>query len=654
MARRGTAAGRAQRGAAARRNRNARPAQGQNLDVAQIAQTGRDQAAQNINFLGQQLGGLTDNFAGQQQRQIDAQQARLDNPFLAQAQGIVRNELGRTYGSPELEAQMRAVGASAMDYRPDQIVAPTDVRNVNAVNAAAAQMGPVRNVQGVMAQRGADVASRDIAAAQMGGVQNVNAVNAQRVFNIRAGQVGAGGLGSTLMAQAMNRAANAGQLSPEASRDAVQAARQGMAARGMATGNAGLAAELLNRDRYSRARASEDLAFAQGVQQQDIGRQFQNVANRLTAAQANQSLAGQMSLADQAAAMDAQRLNQAAGLSVGQTNAQLAQQASLSNQDAALRASLANQQAANQLSLADQAAMMDAQRLNQAADITTGQTNAQFAQQANLANQQAAMDAQRLNQARDVSLGQMSLDAQARNQAANMEATGMNRAFLGQAAQQALNNDFARSQNQVALGSQLLGYDPYRQAIEPGLSIGQPAMGAAGNFIGNNLTGMTDLAGNVGSFNTNRQDSLYNSWMNNQTALRVGQMQADAMNNAARMQANAYGGLAGAQRQAGTMGMIGGIGQGVLGAASLFALSDKREKTEIKPLGKSGSVLGLKIYSYKYKGDDKERIGMMAQEVKKVLPEAVAEVNYKGKKRLAIKPAVIGAALAEELAAQAA
>ena len=39
----------------------------------------------------------------------------------------------------------------------------------------------------------------------------------------------------------------------------------------------------------------------------------------------------------------------------------------------------------------------------------------------------------------------------------------------------------------------------------------------------------------------------------------------------------------------------------------------------------------------------------MAQDVKKVLPEAVAEVEYKGKKRLAIKPAVIGAALAEEL-----
>jgi hypothetical protein len=44
----------------------------------------------------------------------------------------------------------------------------------------------------------------------------------------------------------------------------------------------------------------------------------------------------------------------------------------------------------------------------------------------------------------------------------------------------------------------------------------------------------------------------------------------------------------------------------------------------------------------------------MAQDVRKVLPDAVAEVDFKGQKRLAIKPGVIGAALADELAAQAA
>jgi hypothetical protein len=98
--------------------------------------------------------------------------------------------------------------------------------------------------------------------------------------------------------------------------------------------------------------------------------------------------------------------------------------------------------------------------------------------------------------------------------------------------------------------------------------------------------------------------------------------------------------------------MFGNIAGGVLGGAtSALRFSDKRMKKDIKPLGKAGSVLGLTAYEFSYKGDDKKHKGFMAQDVAKVLPEAVAEVDYKGKKRLAIKPAVIGAALAEELMA---
>lgn len=51
----------------------------------------------------------------------------------------------------------------------------------------------------------------------------------------------------------------AGMLSAEQMRDATQQARAAMAARGMATGNAGVAAELLNRDRYQQERRAMDL-----------------------------------------------------------------------------------------------------------------------------------------------------------------------------------------------------------------------------------------------------------------------------------------------------------------------------------------------------------------------------------------------------------
>jgi len=53
----------------------------------------------------------------------------------------------------------------------------------------------------------------------------------------------------------------AGMLSAQDTRDATQQARSAMAARGMATGNAGIGAELLNRDRFVQQRRAQDLGY---------------------------------------------------------------------------------------------------------------------------------------------------------------------------------------------------------------------------------------------------------------------------------------------------------------------------------------------------------------------------------------------------------
>jgi hypothetical protein len=193
--------------------------------------------------------------------------------------------------------------------------------------------------------------------------------------------------------------------------------------------------------------------------------------------------------------------------------------------------------------------------------------------------------------------------------------------------------DLARRQRRVGLAGAYGDLDPFRQAIGPAFGLGQSTLSTTTGQVGDIFGGSLQQAGNVESFNTNMAASRYNSVLNNNASLQAAGMQAGAMNNAS------------------TMGMIGGIGSGLLQGAGMFALSDKREKKDIKPLGKAGSVLGLTAYEFSYKGDDKKHKGFMAQDVKKVLPEAVAEVDYKGKKRLAIKPAVIGAALAEELMA---
>ncbi len=119
---------------------------------------------------------------------------------------------------------------------------------------------------------------------------------------VKAQTVDRGTLGESLYQTAMERSQSDGRLSAEAERDAVQAARSGMAARGMATGSAGLGAELLNRDRYSRVRQAEDLAFAQGVQGEDLGRRQFNAGMTDSTNRYNMGL-----LADSANYADAER-----------------------------------------------------------------------------------------------------------------------------------------------------------------------------------------------------------------------------------------------------------------------------------------------------------------------------------------------------------
>ena len=161
---------------------------------------------------------------------------------------------------------------------------------------------------------GQEFAARDRLLGQIGAAQKSSPEyrRAQQAMarGLTAQQTIAGSLGDQLMQEAMDKVAQGGQLSPEASRDAVQAARAGMASRGMATGSAGLAAEMLNRDRYARGREMENLAFARGVQTEDLARRQTNTAMRADTDRLNIGLLGQASQMS-----DAERARQ---LSLGQ------------------------------------------------------------------------------------------------------------------------------------------------------------------------------------------------------------------------------------------------------------------------------------------------------------------------------------------------
>jgi Chaperone of endosialidase len=87
------------------------------------------------------------------------------------------------------------------------------------------------------------------------------------------------------------------------------------------------------------------------------------------------------------------------------------------------------------------------------------------------------------------------------------------------------------------------------------------------------------------------------------------------------------GGLAGSSGAQSALSNIGkGIGSGISGLGStLFGLSDRRAKDDVEEIGKLND--GQKVYRFRYKGDSRPQIGLMAQEVEKRHPDAVAEID---------------------------
>ena len=77
-----------------------------------------------------------------------------------------------------------------------------------------------------------------------------------------------------------------------------------------------------------------------------------------------------------------------------------------------------------------------------------------------------------------------------------------------------------------------------------------------------------------------------------------------------------------AQNAASQNALLGDIAQA--GATSAFLLSDRRYKDNITPVGKLDN--GLVVYTFTYKGQDTVQLGLIAQEVEELHPNAVKEI----------------------------
>ena len=77
--------------------------------------------------------------------------------------------------------------------------------------------------------------------------------------------------------------------------------------------------------------------------------------------------------------------------------------------------------------------------------------------------------------------------------------------------------------------------------------------------------------------------------------------------------------------QSSGQGGVGGSLEGAAGIGALAMFSDIRLKENIKRVGETDG--GLPVYTYNYKGTQRTHMGVMAQDVEKVIPEAVGDIN---------------------------
>lgn len=181
---------------------------------------------------------------------------------------------------------------------------------------------------------------------------------------------------------------------------------------------------------------------------------------------------------------------------------------------------------------------------------------------------------------------------------------------------------------QLRLAAQQANQDAGLQGANLSLNAGNVLgqLAATGNQITSNELGLLDTAGQQQyQQNQNALNALYQQFLEQ----RDYPIQQQNIRNAA------YAGqqftptqISTSNNGAGnTLGQVLGAGTSLAGIYSL--LSDARMKKNKQKLGKDPAT-GVDIYAYDYKSDTKstgKRIGVMAQDVEKVRPDAVREIG---------------------------
>jgi hypothetical protein len=182
------------------------------------------------------------------------------------------------------------------------------------------------------------------------------------------------------------------------------------------------------------------------------------------------------------------------------------------------------------------------------------------------------------------------------------------------------------------------GWNDYISRLQPYLNYSQGAAQGIGGLygdLGTKLAGSFGNQGNaaygaqtgIGNANANADLAAYNASGNFWNTLLGG----------GNLLAGIAGGPAGAVIGSGVgklgtslFNQFGGGGGAATGQPSLGPFptgtwSDRRLKENIEPVGELYD--GLKVYRYRYKGDERPQIGLIAQDVEKARPDTVIDIG---------------------------
>jgi hypothetical protein len=209
-------------------------------------------------------------------------------------------------------------------------------------------------------------------------------------------------------------------------------------------------------------------------------------------------------------------------------------------------------------------------------------------------------------------------------------ALGLNGPKGNQAATQAFQANpgyqFATQQGIQALDRSAAGAGMFGSG-NAAMALNDYGQGMANQQYGNwlsNLNGMNSQGLLAAGGQQQRQSTL--GGYNMQAGLAAGSADMQAGLNASNVIMQGQLADAAANAQGGS-NLFGALGSALSGGLSL--LSDRRDKTDIKKLGKDEAT-GIDLYAYRYKSDPKfypKIVGPMAQDIEKARPDLVSEIG---------------------------